>query len=78
MAYIVVTKDRPEGEAHLVERVGSADFEGDHFRTCLSERLAWAVEDAERALPEAAPEPAEQVEHEAGRREAGEPVLAQV
>jgi hypothetical protein len=48
MAYIVVTKERPDGHAQFVERVGAADFEADHFRNCLSERLAWAVEDAER------------------------------
>jgi hypothetical protein len=77
MAYIVVTKDRPpEGRAQLVERVGSADFEADHFRSCLSERLAWAVEDAERALPEPEPEP--QVEPGRAAHETGEPVLARV
>jgi hypothetical protein len=48
MAYIVVTKERPDGHAQLCERVGAADFEADHFRNCLSDRLAWAVEDAER------------------------------
>jgi hypothetical protein len=72
MAYIVVTKDRPEGRAQLVERVGSSDFEGDQFRMNLSERLAWAVEDAERDLPDDLPadEPAE-----APAREAADPVL---
>jgi hypothetical protein len=48
MAYIVVTKERPDGHAQLCERVGAADFEADHFRNCLADRLAWAVEDAER------------------------------
>jgi hypothetical protein len=55
MAYIVVTKDRPPGRAQLIERVGSSDFEGDQFRANLSERLAWAVEDAERELPDDLP-----------------------
>lgn len=58
MAYIVVTKERPDGDAQLLERVAPEDFHADHFRTCLSDRLAWAVEDAEReppALPEEEP-----------------------
>jgi hypothetical protein len=55
MAYIVVTRERPDGRAQLIERVGSADFEGDQFRANLSERLAWAVEDAERELPDDVP-----------------------
>ena len=56
MAYIVVTKERPEGSAQLCERVGSADFTADHFRACLSERIAWAVEDSEREVPALEPE----------------------
>ena len=57
MAYILVTKERPKGHAQLCERVGSADFTADHFRTCLSDRIAWAVEDAEREVPALEPEP---------------------
>jgi len=66
MAYILVTKERPKGHAQLCERVGSADFTADHFRACLSDRLAWAVEDAEREAPVPEPEPVAEAarEHE--------------
>jgi len=31
------------------ERVTAPDFETEHFRRCLAERVAWAVGDAEAA-----------------------------
>ena len=31
------------------ERVTAPDFETEHFRRCLAERVAWAVSDAEVA-----------------------------
>jgi hypothetical protein len=30
------------------ESVSASDFETDHFRRCLADRLGWAVADAER------------------------------
>ena len=36
------------------ERVTPADFETEHFRAQLAERVAWAVEDADREPPTAA------------------------
>ena len=36
-------------DGHMVwnERVNQSDFEGEHFRRCLADRLNWAVADAE-------------------------------
>lgn len=78
MAFIVVTRDRPDGDAQHVERVAPSDFETDHFRTCLSERLAWAVEDAEHAVrrDEAERGPGDEPEHRPG--DVPGPVLANV
>jgi hypothetical protein len=80
MAYIVVTKERPDGHAQLCERVGAADFEADHFRNCLSDRLAWAVEDAERERAEIDDAERERAADEPGRvsREVPAHVLANV
>jgi hypothetical protein len=50
MPYIVVTSSPPSGSAALFERVNPADFETESFRTRLADRLAWAVEDADREL----------------------------
>jgi hypothetical protein len=35
------------GEVFWDESVRAADFDGEHFRRCLADRLAWAVADAE-------------------------------
>jgi hypothetical protein len=80
MAYIVVTKERPDGHAQLCERVGAADFEADHFRNCLSDRLAWAVGDAERERTEIDDAEREGAADEPGRvsREVPANVLANV
>lgn len=44
------------GRTFWNERVTAADFETEHFRTCLADRLSWAVADAEAAgEPEPAP-----------------------
>jgi hypothetical protein len=37
------------GHVTLDERVQASDFESEHFRRCLAERLWWATEDAEQA-----------------------------
>ena len=37
------------------ERVTQPDFETEHFRRCLAERVAWAVSDAEGTEPAARP-----------------------
>jgi hypothetical protein len=43
-----------DGWTALEERVCAADFETDHFRTQLAQRLAWAAMDAEgRPAPRA-------------------------
>jgi hypothetical protein len=50
---ISVTADMPSHTVMHSERVNIADFESEHFRAQLAERLAWAVGDAdavERAL----------------------------
>jgi hypothetical protein len=44
MAYVTVTTD--EGRITWRERVTAADFESDHFRGCLTERIGWGVADA--------------------------------
>jgi hypothetical protein len=51
---ISVTADMPSHTVMHSERGNLADFESEHFRAQLAERLAWAVDDAdgvERALP---------------------------
>ena len=49
MPRIIVTADGPTGIVMLTERINVADFESDHFRAHLVERLAWAVGDAHAA-----------------------------
>jgi hypothetical protein len=49
MPHIIVTADDSDQRVLHSERVTSADFETDHFRTQLAERVAWAVEDAASA-----------------------------
>jgi hypothetical protein len=38
---------REDGEIFWNETVTAADFETEHFRRCLADRLGWAVTDAE-------------------------------
>jgi hypothetical protein len=41
-----VTVVSEDGETMLLERVTPAQLASEHFRTCLAERIRWAVEDA--------------------------------
>ncbi len=43
-ARVTVTTD--DGEMTLLERVTPSQLESEHFRTCLAERIGWAVHDA--------------------------------
>jgi hypothetical protein len=54
MPRIIVTADDSAGRVLHSERVTPADFETQHFRAQLAERVAWAVEDADREAPSAA------------------------
>src|SRR5437879_1374017 len=45
MARVIVTSD--DGEMVWNEGVKASDFEAEHFRHCLVDRLEWAVRDAE-------------------------------
>ena len=54
MPRIIVTADDSSGHVLHSERVTPADFETEHFRAQLAERVAWAVEDADRDGPSAA------------------------
>ena len=47
MPRITVIADDPSGRVLHSERVTPTDFETEHFRAQLAERVAWAVEDAE-------------------------------
>jgi hypothetical protein len=49
MAHVLVIDD--DGTVAWKERVTLEDFETDHFRRCLSERLCWAVGDAHNLPP---------------------------
>jgi hypothetical protein len=49
MARVVVTDE--SGAPTWTERVIPEDFDAEHFRRCLCERLRWAVADAEPAPP---------------------------
>jgi hypothetical protein len=69
MPRIIVTADDQAGRVLHSERVTPADFETEHFRAQLAERVAWAVEDAEREPPSgAATRPAPAADSEAGTR----------
>jgi hypothetical protein len=56
MPRIIVTADDQAGRVLHSERVTPADFETEHFRAQLAERVAWAVEDADREPSTAAGE----------------------
>ena len=45
MPRVIVTTD--EGEMIWNEGVNASDFEDEHFRRCVLDRLGWAVADAE-------------------------------
>jgi hypothetical protein len=45
MSRVLVISD--DGEMVWNERVNQSDFEGEHFRRCLVDRIGWAVADAE-------------------------------
>jgi hypothetical protein len=45
MPRVLVISD--DGEMVWNERVSQGDFEGEHFRRCLADRVGWAVADAE-------------------------------
>ena len=64
MPRIIVTADDSDQRVLHSERVTTADFETDHFRTQLAERVAWAVEDA--ASGAAAPPDQAAADSEAG------------
>jgi hypothetical protein len=49
MPRILVTSD--DGAVFWNESVKAPDFEADHFRGCLADRLGWAVADAEGPAP---------------------------
>lgn len=49
MPQINVTAEGPNDVVLLSERVNLADFESEHFRAQLVERLGWAVGDADTA-----------------------------
>jgi hypothetical protein len=59
MPHIIVTSDGPTDRVLHSERVSPSDFETAHFRTQLAERVAWAVEDAERDATGEAAAPAD-------------------
>ena len=69
MPRIIVTADDSAGRVLHSERVTPADFETEHFRAQLAERVAWAVEDADREAPSAAEAPTDpRADSEAGTR----------
>ena len=45
MPRVLVISD--DGDMIWNERVNQSDFEGEHFRRCLVDRIGWAVADAE-------------------------------
>jgi hypothetical protein len=49
MPRVLVTND--DGAVFWSESVNAFDFEADHFRHCLADRLGWAVADAEGPAP---------------------------
>jgi hypothetical protein len=70
MPRIIVTSDNSDGRVLHSERVTPSDFETEHFRTQLAERVAWAVEDAEQERPsDAVAPPAEPADSGAATRE---------
>jgi hypothetical protein len=67
MPRIIVTADDSDQRVLHSERVTTSDFDTDHFRAQLAERVAWAVADDG---PSAAPDPpAAAADSEAARHE---------
>ena len=58
MPRIIVQTESEDHEVVFWEHVGPEDFDAEHFRRCLADRIGWAVADAreaERAYATAAP-----------------------
>jgi hypothetical protein len=47
MPRIIVEAEGREREIVFWERVGAEDFDAEHFRRCLADRIGWAVADAQ-------------------------------
>ena len=58
MPRIIVEADGREPEVVFWERVGEEDFDAEHFRNCLADRIRWAVADAEQVEQTGDREPA--------------------
>jgi hypothetical protein len=55
MPRIIVETEGNDHEVVFWERVGAEDFDAEHFRRCLADRIGWAVADAQEAEREKAP-----------------------
>lgn len=55
MPRVLIISD--DGEVVWNEGVTACDFDGDHFRRCLVDRLGWAVADAESTWRLSTPRP---------------------
>jgi thiamine monophosphate synthase len=49
MPRIIVETEGQEREVVFWEHVGAQDFDAEHFRRCLADRIGWAVADAQEA-----------------------------
>jgi hypothetical protein len=49
MPRIIVETEGQKREVVFWEHVGATDFEAEHFRRCLADRIGWAVADAQDA-----------------------------
>jgi hypothetical protein len=49
MPRIIVETEGTDREVVFWEHVGSEDFDAEHFRRCLADRIGWAVADAQTA-----------------------------
>ena len=47
MPRIIVETEGEDREVVFWEHVGIEDFEAEHFRRCLADRVGWAVADAQ-------------------------------
>lgn len=65
MPRIIVTADDSDQRVLHSERVTTSDFDTDHFRAQLAERVAWAV--ADDAVTAAAAPPAAAADSEAAK-----------
>jgi hypothetical protein len=72
MPRIIIEADDSTREVVFWERVGADDFDADHFRQCLCDRIAWAVADAEEV--QRRPRQLERFSRE--REESRDPVFA--